>query len=418
MARILLHTLVFSPDGVSTAILVSELAQMLKDTHQHDITVLTTTPHYSRNEVAEADQPLSRCWGGLYYRSDYHGMSVIHVPMRRKSESGGRTRDYIAFHFWSLLLGMLLIGRQDIVLTPSPPLTIGVIGWILSRLKGARLIYNVQEVYPAYSIQSGTLRPGSFMHKVLLWVEQFVYNYAYSVTVITDYFRREIIKVAKNADKVVTIPNFSLIDFQHNEQQSPTLPDRLNYVDKFVVMYGGNIGTAHSIDTLVETMDLVRHDTHIQFLIAGDGVRYAFLEEDIARRQLDNVTLLGYVPIGEMASVYAVSDVGLVPLKKGTAKSALPSKVYTVMAAGLPVMAVVDPDSDTANLVEQAQCGQVVPPDDPESLAAALRAMATDEKALVRFRQNALSFIQAHYSREAVASMYHNLIKSVCDGSL
>lgn len=410
MARILFYSLVFSPDNVSTAILVSELVRALKDTYQHKITVLTTTPHYGRDEVAEAAQPMTRHLFGLYHTSDYHGVPVIHINMPRKTRQGGRMRDYVMFHFWSLLLGLFLIGRQDVVITPSPPLTIGVIGWLLTLLKGGFLIYWAQELYPAYSVQAGLLRENSRLHKIFLWMEKFVYRRARYVTVITSYFRQEVIRVGTPPDKVIIIPNFSLIEFDSTIGRDNALARELGYVDKFVITYAGNIGTAHSMDSLMEAIISLADDPHIRFLIVGDGVCRTDIETKIRQHSLQNVTLLPYRSITEMAEVYATTDVGLVPLKKDVARTGLPSKVYTVMASGLPVLAAVDLDSDIARLVEDSDCGLVIPPDDPEVLATAIRQMYTARDQMRHYSENALEAIKLQHSREAAAQKYHDLI--------
>lgn len=412
MARILLHTLVFSPDGVSTAILISELTDMLMKTHRHEVVILTTTPHYNRNESAEQAQPLKKHWFGLYYTSSFHGAPVIHIPMAQKKDATNRTLDYLWFHFWGLIFGLLLVGRQDVVLSPSPPLTIGIVSWLLAKLKGAKFIYNVQEVYPAYLLYTGAMRSGSTMHRVLSFIERFVYRHAAYVTVITEQLRQEVLKVCSDPNKVVLIPNFSVIEFADAISRTNQLAQELNLVDKFVVMYAGNIGTAHSIETIVETLTILVDDDRIRFLIVGDGTRRPYLEEEIQKRHLNNAILLPYRSVDDMPVVYATGDIGLVPLKAGAARSATPSKIYTVMAAGLPVLAAVDLDSDTKHLVENANCGLVVEPDNPKALADAIRWSCDHPAELKQYRQNALEFIARNYSRAAITEMYNRLILS------
>ena len=127
MARILILSLVFPPDGVSTSILYGALAEELKNLG-HDITVLTTTPHYNEDDEARLLQPLTRCWGGLYYKSDYRGIPVYHTPVPVKgSRVTRRLLDYTRFHAVSTAMGLLGIANDyQIILTPSPPLTIGL----------------------------------------------------------------------------------------------------------------------------------------------------------------------------------------------------------------------------------------------------------------------------------------------------
>ena len=410
--RVLLHTLVFSPDNVSTAILLSQLAQTLAEKYHHEITVLTTTPHYGDDEAAEARQPLKKQFFGLYYTSQIQGIRVIHIPMRRKSEGGGRMRDYLLFHFWSLVLGVFLVGRQDVVITPSPPLTIGMIGWLFTKLKGGFQIYWVHELYPAYAVQAGMMREGSLFHKFFLWLEKFVYQKSRYVTVVTESFRHQVEKTGVDPAKVLTIPTFSMIEFDNHLSKDNPLTQQLGYSDKFVLTYAGNIGLAHSIDTLVEVIAALKDDPHIRFLVVGGGVRRAFLEEEIHSRTLQNVSLLPYRSVDDMPEVYAATDIGLVPLGVGVARMGLPSKVYSIMASGLPVLAAVDLDSDIARIVETADCGLVVPPDDPQAMVLAIQKLYTKRDQLDDYRANALRSIEMHYSRDAIAKVYHDLIES------
>lgn len=416
MPRLLLHTLVFPPDGVSTSALLADLMEDLAASG-HQITVLTTYPHYNRDPDAEARQPLTRHMGGLYYTSEYCGMRVIHTYMRRKGQGvSGRMRDYLIFHALSLMLGLLLVGRQRVVLCPSPPLSIGVIGWLLARLKGAKFIYNVQELYPALALQMGLTTPDSRTYKLMAWLEQFVYARADHISVICEPFRQHVIQVGAAPNKVTTIPNFVDIDFIQPRPKENRLTHKLNLSDKFVVKYAGNIGMTQSFDTILEVARRLQDESDVHFLIVGDGARRQYVEEQVGRLALENVTLLPYQPRSEVPSIYAAADVSLVPLMKGTAQTTIPSKIYSIMASGRPALVAVDEDSDIVKLVQQAQCGLAVPPDDADALEQAIRYAYTHQDELKQMGINGRQFVEAHFSRAAISAQYDKLLRAVSRG--
>ena len=413
MAKILIHTLVFAPDGVSTSQLLSELAQDLRG-YGHEIVILTTQPHYNRDLDAEAKQPLKRHCFGMYYTSSHHGMRVIHTVMPRKGEgTSNRLRDYLIFHILSLILGLFLIGRQDVVIAPSPPLTIGVIGWMLAVMKGGKFIYNVQEIYPALMVQMGILSEQSTLYKILKRMERFVYDSSWRIVTISDMFAEHVIKQGISPQKVVTIPNFVDADFIQPGSKDNALANQYGLVDKYVILYAGNIGMTQSFDTITEVMQRLVDMTQIHFLIVGDGARRAYIEAQIAEKHLTNVTLLPYQPRHVVPDIYATGDVSLVPLIAGTAKTTIPSKIYTIMASGRPALVSVDLDSEIVAIVQDAQCGLAVPPDDVDALEAGIRHMFAQRDMYRDYGMNGRRVIEQRFSRQAVSIQWDQLLRAI-----
>ena len=415
MARILLHTLVFPPDGVSTSTLLSELMQDLQS-KGHKITVLTTRPHYNRDPDAEAKQPLSTRLGGLYSISNHCGMRVIHTWMPRKRQGvSGRMRDYLIFHILSLVLGTILVGRQDMVVTPSPPLSIGVVGWLLALFKGGKFLYNIQELYPALAVQMGLTTSESFTYKLMARLECFVYSRATKITVICEPFRQHVLALGFPTYKIHKIPNFVDSNFIQPLSKDNHIARQYKLLDKYVILYAGNIGLAQSFDTIIEVAARLRDEPAIQFLIVGDGARRVDVSEQITQRNLANITLLPYQPRSEVPYIYSVADISLVPLMTGTARTTIPSKIYTIMASGRPVLASVDADSEIVSLIEQAQCGIAVPPDDTDALEKGIRNAFHSKEEFKIYGENGRRYVEAHFSRQAIAEQYHKLLQELVD---
>ena len=412
MARIALLTLVFAPDGVSTSVLMTELAQELRGLG-HDITVLTTTPHYNLDAEARSWQPLRSRWGGLLYQSECQGIPVYHVSIPAKgSRVGARLLDYARFHVVSTVVGLTLAGDYDIILTPSPPLTIGLSAWILSRLRQVPFIYNVQEIYPDVAVSLGILHNRTVIH-AMEWLERFVYARAQRVVVISEWFRCRLLEKGVPDTKLQVIPNFVDTDFLQPGERQNSFSAQHELDNRFVVLYAGNIGLTQGFETIMAAAQQLADVPDVCFVIVGDGTRRAWLEEQLSQRTTSNVILLPYQPRSSVPQIYATSDVCLVPLKRGTAQETFPSKIYSIMAAGRPVIASVDPDSELAWVVERAECGWAVPPDDAEALATAIKSAYQRRSDLLAMGLRGRDYVVANHSRQAVARQYDSLIQAV-----
>ena len=151
--RILIYSLVFSPDGVSTAYLYNDLALGFKK-KGYEVTVLTSTPHYNLTKESLDKQPLQKKIFGLIYTSIFNGIRIYHIPLKKYKSHLVRILSFIYWHIASFIIGLFL-KKPDIILSPSPPLTNGLVAILLAKIKGAKSIYNIQEIYPDLLIKLG-----------------------------------------------------------------------------------------------------------------------------------------------------------------------------------------------------------------------------------------------------------------------
>lgn len=412
MARILLLSLVFAPDGVSTAVLVTELALELQRLG-HQVEVLTTTPHYNVDLDARARQPLQPCRFHLVYQSQVEQILVHHVAIPTKGHRiGARMLDYLRFHAVSLVMGVQCTGSYDVILAPSPPLTIGIVAWLLGLAGHAPFIYNVQEIYPDVAVSLGVLKNPALI-RGFEWLERFIYGHSRRITVISERFRRCLLAKGVAADKLQVIPNFVDTEFMQPGSRCNPFAREHGLEDKFVVQYAGNIGLTQGFETIFEAARMLQPISDLRFLIVGDGTRREWLEAQLAEHRLPNVLLLPYQPRSLVPQIYASSDICLVPLKRGTAQETFPSKIYTIMAAGRPVIASADPDSELEWVVQQAGCGWTTPPDNAAVLAETIRLAYAERQQLAGMGRRGRDYVVAHHSKIAVAEQYDSVIRSL-----
>jgi colanic acid biosynthesis glycosyl transferase WcaI len=412
--RILILTLVFSPDGVSTAALLTELAIELRR-RGHDITVITTTPHYNFDADARQRQPLERKWGGWLYRSEVAGIPVLHAKVRTKGKRViSRIFDYLRFHVVGTLAAVFQAGPYDVVLAPTPPLTIGLHAWLLARLRRARFVYNVQELYPDVALGLGFLRPGRLANS-MEWIQRRTCRSADSVIVISEAFRGRLLEKGVPSGKLTVIPNFVDTDFVRPLPRRNGFAHRLGLEHGFVVLYSGNLGLTQDFETLMSAADEIADLEDVSFVIVGDGARRGWLARELGTRAHGNVRMLPYQPRSIIPDLYATSDVGLIPLKQCAGRDTFPSKVYTIMASGRPVIAAAEDDTELARLVRQAECGLVVPPRNATALAQAVRTLYQNRERTSQLGANGRAYVLAHYSKSEVSAQHDRLLRSIVD---
>lgn len=410
MAKILLVTLVFSPDGVSTSVLMTELALELKKMG-HDICVLTTTPHYNEDPEAIKSQPLRSRWGKLLYTSNCKGIPVFHAQVPAKtSRIGARFLDYMRFHTISTIAGLMLVKNYDLVFAPSPPLTIGLSAWILGLARQVPFIYNVQEIFPDVAVKLGILR-----NRGIIWLmemlERFIYSQSRVVIVISEWFRRRLLGKGVSSLKLRVIHNFVDTDFMQPMDRYNAFSKAHGLDHKFTVLYAGNIGLTQNFENLLAAARRLTHLPDLCLLIVGDGARRTWLEDRVKQQIIHNIKILPYQPRSVVPQIYASSDICLVPLKKGTAQETFPSKIYTIMAAGRPAIAAADEDSELFWVVQKSGCGWAIPPDDDQSLAEAIEHSYNNRLDIAKKGQYGRRYVLKHHSRHAVVMQYDKLIR-------
>jgi colanic acid biosynthesis glycosyl transferase WcaI len=378
-----------------------------------NVSVITTKPHYNRDHVAEAAQPLTPFWPGLLWRSSIGGVTVYHT--RTSAKSGGflgRAVGWVMFHVIALVAGLALVRRADVIFVPSPLLTLGALGRVLRTFLGARMVYNVQELYPDLAVELGLIRNRAVI-RALYWLERYVYRHSAAVTAITDGIRDAIIRKGIPADRAVAIPNFVDVTELRPGAKQNEFSERYGWTNRFVVLYAGNIGYAQGLEALLAAAKLLESDASILIAFVGEGAAKAELQAHARVMQLSNVAFIDHQPYALVPSIYAAADVCVVSLMGEILVGALPSKVFRIMACERPVLALCDPRSDLAETVRQVGAGDVCSPQDPPAVALAIRSARQCPESAQAMGRRGRAFVVDRLSREVVTRRYLSLFGSL-----
>ncbi len=411
--KILIHSIAFSPDCVSTAYLYNDIANGFKE-NGFEVIVLTTTPHYNIVKGEIEKQPLRRKWLGIYYESYYNGIKVFHVPQKKFKSSFLRMIGFIYWHIISTFLGL---AQKNIsaILSPSPPLTIGAVNLLIAKLKRAKVIYNVQEIYPDFLIEQGGLKSG-FVIKILKMLEKFVYNQSDAVTTIDDIFYKAIIGRFNNKSKLHIIPNF--VDTKLYKPLEKTNLDSKLFLknDHLKLMYAGNIGHAQDWQPFLQAAIQLRNDP-IDFYVIGEGVMKRYVEENVLKYKLSNVHILPYQPREKMPQLLAFADLQFIFMSKEMEEHGFPSKVYTIMACAKPLLVCSGFNTPIVNFLKDHNCSKIIAGGDIEEITneivGFLRSISKIE--LNEMGQKGLNVITKHYSKEVVVMKYISLVTKLID---
>jgi colanic acid biosynthesis glycosyl transferase WcaI len=413
--KILIHSIAFSPDGVSTAYLYNDLAIEFKESG-YEVVVLTTTPHYNVVAHALATQPLNKRYAGLYYESNFHGIRVVHVPQKKFKITLLRIFGFLYWHFLSFFLA-LMQRNISIILSPSPPLTIGFLNILIAKLKGARVIYNVQEIYPDILIKESGKIP--LFIKPLRGLEKFIYNNSDAITTIDQVFYNTIAPRFKDVKKLHIIPNFVDTDiYKPIDREAIKLNTSLfPQLDGIVkIMYAGNIGHAQDWEPVVELARRMK-GSPVAIFIIGEGVMKQYLQNQIAEHRLTNIHLIEYQQRELMPQIIAYADIHFIFMKKEMEDQGFPSKVYTIMACNKPLLIMAGENTPLTSFLKPLNCARIITfgslEEKCEQLTKFVNEVIEQPQLLTEMSYNGFKIIRQSYSKTAVTKQYLNLCDEI-----
>lgn len=407
-SKILIHSLVFSPDGVSTAYLYNDIALGFKKAN-YDVVVLTTTPHYNIIESSLVHQPLFKKFFGLYFESDFNGIRVIHVPLKKHKSTLFRILSFVYWHIFSFFLG-LSIKRINYILSPSPPLSIGFVSILIAKIKKAKFIYNVQEIYPDLLINQGKLK-SKFVIRVLKWAEKFVYQNSSAVVTIDQQFYNQIKNRVIDQKKLKIIPNFVDTDLFKPVNNFSSLPESFsNDPSKVKILYAGNIGLFQDWDPVLYAANKLR-ETNVEFWVVGEGVKKDFLLEEIQKSNLTNIKIFPYQNRELMPIINSYADIHFISISKEMEQEGFPSKVYTIMACAKPMIVVSSKNSPLYNFLNELDCAILISENRNDNFLKSILELVNDKNKQIELGQNGFKVIQDKYTKDKIIEKYINIFE-------
>ena len=371
----------------------------------NQVTVISGMVHYASGRKRDKHR------GRFIVRESYGANLTIyrcHVSETYNTSFAGRLWAYFSFVFSSVIAGVFYARRRyKVVLVTSPPLFVGITGFLLSRCKRIPLVFEIRDLWPESAIDTGVLTNRTII-RFAYWFEGFIYRKARLINCLTPAFRQRLIQ-DKNVPpgKTVMIPNaadFSLSEELLHSFDSRAFRASLGWHGKFVVTYVGAHGVANHLIQLVEVAELLR-ETNVHIVLIGDGMQKTMLREEVRRRGLANVQFVDSVPKSEVFKYILASDLGASVLKRNdTFKTVYSNKTFDYMSCQKPILMVIDGVSRA--LVEAAQCGVYAEPENPADIAAKIQLYMAGPQKLAADGLSGYAYARLHFDREQLARQY------------
>ena len=409
--KLLIYAHYFYPDVASTGQILTELCEGMIDTF--DITVICVVPSYSG--TIDEKYKTKRI-----YKEEHNGIKIIRVrvPEFQKSNKVSRIKNLLAY-FFNSLLATLKIEKQDYIYTISqPPILGGVLGVLGKWLKGGKLIYNIQDFNPEQTIAVGYAKNKLLLNTVMA-VDKFSCKNSDKVIVVG----RDMQETLKNRFNNKKVPSNVFINNWINEKEIYPLDqnhpkivafkEKYNLKDKFIIMYSGNIGLYYDLENIIKVIGEFKDREDVVFAFIGDGTVKSKIEEYVTNNNLNNVTFIPYQDKADLIYSLNAADIHWVVNAKGIKGVSVPSKLYGVMAAGKPVLGVLDEGSEARLIVEECNCGVCIEPGNYKEISRNIEYILNNKELIKSLGRNGRKYLEVNLTKDVSINKYKDTILSL-----
>jgi colanic acid biosynthesis glycosyl transferase WcaI len=393
----------FAPDMAPTGVVMTRIVHELAALG-HELHVVTSLPWYREHAIETG-------WGGRLWRVEktaWGSITRVH-PFPGKTKRN-LLRRALGFVFFSAVVGLrsLVAGgfprRIDGVLAMSPPLTLGLTGWFTKLFRGGMLVFNIQDIFPDAAAQTGAITNKQIL-RAARWFERISYERSGAVVLLSEDLKQNVATKLSSEfhNRLHVIPNFVDTSAIVPGDRMTSYRRELGIDDRVIVMYAGNVGFSQSLELVLAA---ARSMPHIAFVINGDGAARKSLQEEVKATDIDNVYFADYQPIERLSEVLASGDIHVVPLKTGLASVSVPSKMYSILSAGRPVVAAIDAGTEIPRTLAESGAGTAVAPANEAEFISALQILISDGAKRVAMGVLGRTWVEHHASAGAVAKRY------------
>ncbi len=399
----------YPPEVNAPAMRVSELSRCWAK-QGHNVTVLTGFPNHPCGVIPEEYQGLLRD------QEVVDNINVIRTYIYAAPNKGfiKRILNYLSFMFSAIVLGTGRVGRPDVLIATSPQLFVGVAGYVISRIKKCKFVFEVRDLWPEEIVAVGAVK-NRFVINMLEKLEMFLYRKADLIVAVAEGTIDTLVKRGIPEEKLALISNgvdIERFQFDHNQDHVKRV---LGFENKFVVSYIGTHGMAHRLETVLDAADRLKADSRIIFLLIGDGAEKENLIRQAREKKLSNVCFYDQLDRQTIPTFYQTADLFLVPLRKADLfKRNIPSKIYEIMAAKKPM--IIATEGESRKLVEKHGAGISISPENSEEMAESIKYLQDNGEVRRRMGENGYAYVLANASRKQLAEDYSEVFQAVLDG--
>lgn len=390
----------FWPDIEATGQFLTELCEKLAE--HHPIMMLAGRSYFVPDLWSK--------W--KLFRKETHGrIQILRIrhTLFWKGSFTGRTINWLTFTLLAFIAAWRI--HPPLIIANTDPPFLVIMAWILKRLKGIPYIFNCRDLYPDAALELGKLRPG-FVSRCFDWIHRRAIRSALLIIPLGRSMAERIRGKGIDGTPIRIIPDWANTTLIHPvpKRDNPLLKDS-GLENRFIIMYSGNLGLSQDFGPILEALAKISSSLPWQLVFIGDGSGKAKLEQDVLALNLKNVLFLPYQPKEKLAFSLSLADLHLVPLQKGMSGASVPSKVYGIMAAGRPFLAVTDKGSEPARLALDFQCGFWAPPGDVEKISQAIHWSLYHTEELEEMGRRARRLAEERFDKDVVIAQWQKVLE-------
>lgn len=400
----------YAPEPTSVAPFTTGLCEHLVE-QGHRVSAITAFPYYPQWRTYDG-------YRGLLYKYErINGVDVrrvIHFVPAKPRDLVQRLIHDVTFSF-NAMLAIPPVGSLDGIFCSSPPPFMPTVAWLASRLHGVPFAMQLTDLATDAATSLGMLNREGWLVRGAHALENLNYERAAGISVLCSGFRDKLIRRGVPAEKIGIVPTWA------DTETIRPLPRENDFrrrnglaVDDFVMLHAGNMGLKQGLHTVVEAARLSEASyTRAKWLLVGDGEERRQLQESAAACGLSALRFLPLQPAETFPSVLAAADVLLLVQRADVTDSVIPSKLLTYMAAGRPIVASVNKDSEVARRIQEGDCGLIVPPEDPHSLVDAIQYLRAAAVEAQRLGHNGRVYVEERFGKRTVLGLYDRFLATV-----
>ncbi len=401
--KIYLVSITYPPEIGGAAHLIRGLAESLQQMG-HEITVLTVYPTYNLKEIPYQYRQ------GFLMTEVQEKITIKRIRTPKFSRANKVLRGLEHFIFGIFLSGLaLFMPKADAVTVFSPPLPLPWLMELVGKIKGMKVIVNIQDLFPLEAVELGMLSDPTLIH-LFEGIERQVYRRADAVTVHSPGNKYHVLARGAPDERVHVVYNWVDVDLIHPISKINDFSKQYGLVDRFVVSYAGTMGWAQDMGTIIACADRLRDREEIVFVLVGDGVEKEKAQTKSSQLGLKNILWLPMQPLTVYPDILASSDISLINLHPELHTPVVPSKLLSIMAAGRTVVASLPKESDARLIIDDAGCGIYVDAGDDALLSEAICRLESDRSLMAEMGKKGRAYIETHFSQSGCTKELEQII--------
>lgn len=410
MKKVLMIVNYFYPEYASTGQLMTELCKELQDDFQ--ITVIAAIPSYSGSEYIKSKKRIQ------YDKLENINIVRVRVSNLDKNSKVSRIK-YILSYFINALIAITKLEKHDIVFAISqPPILGGLLGYIGKKLKKGKFIYCIEDFNPEQA-EAIKYAKSSLIFNIARKIDNFSCTHSDKIIVVGRDMKQTMIKRNAKIDvnKIEVINNWinenEVYPLDKSHEQVNQFLVNSNLVDKFIIMYSGNIGLYYDLENLIKVFGKFKDYNDLHFVFIGEGAKKEELERYVNENGINNITFLPYQPKDKIVYSLNAADVHLVTNQKGIKGVSVPSKIYGVMAVGKPVLGILEKGSEAEMLVTNSGCGFTVEPQKYKEIEEKIKFIYENRNMLKEMGLKGRKYLEENLAMQKSINSYRDVLHNI-----